>query len=452
MPRTPHKQHNKKSRFLSIGSIASILMLLLITAPLMLLITISDSYALVEETEKLDSNNVIKAKQTAKQFYQELMNPASPTQRSEITISEDEINSIIALAMRGIEGLKGRMNVTPIGIKGAFTFHTPINPFGNYINLTATVSPSTQGLSINEAAIGGLELPGKLVLSSIERLLNRLLSGNATGTALVKSIESIQVKGTALSLVYHPVPDLQKIIDESKTQLKNIRDDLELLGDPAITKLYYQQLCEFHSQISGFGNVSLGYYLSSALSFAKQRTLISEMPAEENRAAILALTIFLGSTQFNSIIGAIDKETFQSCPAADKHIVLANRNDLRLHFIFSSALKIISDSGTSFAIGEFKELLDSQQGGSGFSFADLAADRAGIYFAEQALDNAGAQRIQQMASKLTDEKLFFPSISELPEGIPQHVFEARGGIEGDYYKGQLITINQRINNLSLYQQ
>lgn len=46
--------------------------------------------------------------------------------------------------------------------------------------------------------------------------------------------------------------------------------------------------------------------------------------------------------------------------------MLANRQDLRLHFVFSAALKILASSGLSFSIGEFKELLDSQHGSSGF--------------------------------------------------------------------------------------
>ncbi len=449
MTKTTHRQRSKKPRSLSIGLIIPILILLLIAPPLILLIAISDSYALVEETEKLDSGSIIKAKKSAKQFYKGLMDD-SPNQRSEITVSEKEINSIIILAMRGIKGLKGRVNIAPFGIKAALTFHVPSNPFGNYINLTGTIIPSTQGLFINDASIGAIELAGERVLSIIVTLLNQLLDGKATGTALANSIESIQVKDTTLSLIYHPVPNLRRIIDGSKAQIKEIRDDLELLGDPATTKLYYQQLCKFHSQISGFGDVSLGYYLSAAFSFAKQRTLISEAPVQENQAAILALAIFLGSIDFNSIIGAIDKATFQDCPSVGDHIVLAHRNDLRLHFIFSSALKVISDSNISFTMGEFKELLDSQQGGSGFSFADLAADRAGIYFTEQALDKNSALHIQRMASDLINEALFFPSISELPEGIPQHTFAAHGGIEGDYYKEQLAIINQRIKNLLLY--
>ncbi len=95
-------------------------------------------------------------------------------------------------------------------------------------------------------------------------------------------------------------------------------------------------------------------------------------------------------------------------------------------------------------------MLDTQGGGSGFSFADLAADRAGIRFAELALDENGALRLQKMSADLRQEKTFFPSIAELPEGIPQQVFDDRGGIESNYYKQYLTIIDQRIDGLTLF--
>ncbi len=442
-----NKQRSYKPGFWTVSSI--LIILIFIVIPLITLTYISDSYALVEETENVDTDSAVKVKKIAKQLYGDLINPSS-SQRSEITISQNEINGIIALAMRGFKGFKGRVNVTPIGIKGAFTFYVPKNPLGNYINLAITIDPSPRGLVVNNVSIGSLEISGRFALSAAETLLNILLSEERIGTSLINAIKSVQVSNSKLHLVYHPVVGLRQAINKTKGKVKEIRDDLALLGDPKIVRLYYQTLCEFHEKINGIGDVSLGYYLSSAFSFAEKRSFAGENPDEENQAALLALAIFLGSANFDSVVGAIDKETFQRCPPIEDHIVLADRDDLRLHFIFSAALKIISDSGLSFAIGEFKELLDSQQGGSGFSFVDLAADQAGIRFAELALDDSSALRIQRMASELTEENIFFPSITALPEGISQQVFDARGGIGSHYYKEHLATINARINNLPLY--
>jgi uncharacterized protein YfiM (DUF2279 family) len=304
---------------------------------------------------------------------------------------------------------------------------------------------------VDNISIGSLDISGNLAISLMEIVLNKIIAGDRFGTKLINVIDSIEVDNSRLILAYHSIPGLRNAIVSTKGQIKEVRDDLALLGDPKIVKRYYERICKFHSQIDGVGQASVGYYLSTAFSFAEKRSYMSEAPVEENRAALLALAIFLGSSNFDSVVGALDEETLATCQPRNSQMVLANRNDLRLHFIFSVALKIISDSEISFAIGEFKELLDSQQGGSGFSFADLAADRAGIRFAELALDENGALRVQQMASELRQEKTFFPSIAGLPEGIPQQVFDERGGIEGDYYKQHLATINRRIDGLAIYQ-
>ncbi len=442
---------NKQRRLFSfLPAVFLITALLLVIIPLIALTSLSDTYALVEETASVDAHSAAKAKAVAKQLYGDLMD-GDASQHAELVLSENEINGIIALAMRGIKGFKGRVNVTPFGIKGAFTVHIPQNPFGDFINLTATIDPSPTSLAINNIAIGDIEIPGDLALSLAETLLNTLLSGDRIGTRLIDAIESVQVSNSNLYLAYRPVSGLRQAIDNTRGQIKEIRNELALLGNPDTVRHYYQSLCAFHQQVSGLGNVSLGYYLSNTFSLAKKRSLAGADPSEENRAALLALAIFLGSSSFNSVVGAIDETTFQSCERSNSRIVLASRKDLRLHFIFSAALKVISDSGMSFAIGEFKELLDSQQGGSGFSFADLAADRAGIRFAELALDDHGAQHLQHMAPELTTENMFFPAIRGLPEGIPQQTFEARGGIESDYYKTHLANINTRIEALPLYQ-
>ena len=446
MARTRQRKGFRKKLFWSIA----VVLFLFILVPIMTIAYISDSRALVVESATVDTKSAIKAKNVAKQLYRDLMNGNS-NRISTLKLSEDEINGIVALGTRGLPRLKGRVNVTPIGIKGAFTLNVPDNPFGEYINLTGTVFPSSKGLVIENISVGSLDIPGNLAKSLIETALNNLIAGDSFGTKLINAIGSVEVDHSTLILSYHSIPGLSNAIDNTKGQIKELRDDLAILGDPKVVKRYYEQICKFHSKIDGFGQASVGYYLDTAFSYADKRSYISENPVEENLAALMALAIFLGSSRFDSVVGALDEETLATCQPRNSQMVLANRNDLRLHFIFSAALKVISDSAISFASGEFKELLDTQEGGSGFSFVDLAADRAGIRFAELALDEKGAKRLQQMASELRQEKTFFPSIADLPEGIPQQVFDERGGIDSDYYKQYLATINRRINGLTLYQ-
>lgn len=93
------------------------------------------------------------------------------------------------------------------------------------------------------------------------------------------------------------------------------------------------------------------------------------------------------------------------------------------------------------------------KGGSGFSFADLAADRAGVQFAIMATDDkhGGASRLQSHMASASSEKSFFPDIFGLPEQLSYTEF----GIDyqntnSKEYKIMVAEIDRRIQVLPLY--
>ncbi len=182
---------------------------------------------------------------------------------------------------------------------------------------------------------------------------------------------------------------------------------------------------------------------------AQQRSVWSD-PVAENRNAILALAMYFSSLQFERIIGPVRSgELLLHRPRFQK-VRLAGRNDLVVHFITSAGLKIVANSGVSLAVGEFKELLDSG-GGSGFSFADLSAGRAGIRFAEVATDSKRARKLQSLLQGLPDEALFFPTIKGLPEGLSQVDFERiYSDVKSPSYKAMVNEIDRRISKLPAY--
>jgi hypothetical protein len=120
-----------------------------------------------------------------------------------------------------------------------------------------------------------------------------------------------------------------------------------------------------------------------------------------------------------------------------------------LHFVVSAGLEVLANSGVSFTAGEFKELLDSA-GRSGFSFADLAADRAGLRFAALATEPATARHVQQILRQIVDETTYFPSIEGLPEGLSQQEFEEiYKDVDSAMYRSLLDEIDRRIEALFL---
>jgi hypothetical protein len=132
---------------------------------------------------------------------------------------------------------------------------------------------------------------------------------------------------------------------------------------------------------------------------------------------------------------------------------LAGRRDLLKHFLVSGGIKLMSDAQFGFAVGEFKEMLDANSGGSGFSFIDLAADRSGLNFAEQATGSeADAKRFQLRILSITSEDDFFPQIDLLEEGLSEKRFiDQYGHVDSERYHEVVELIDQRLADLPLYQ-
>jgi len=103
------------------------------------------------------------------------------------------------------------------------------------------------------------------------------------------------------------------------------------------------------------------------------------------------------------------------------------------------------------AVGLYKEIDDSR-GGSGFSFNDIAADRAGVRFGESAAKSATAHKLQTRVTDGINESDFMPATADLLEFMPEAEFKRRfGGIEGSEYKKMMAEIERRIAALPLYQ-
>ena len=87
-----------------------------------------------------------------------------------------------------------------------------------------------------------------------------------------------------------------------------------------------------------------------------------------------------------------------------------------------------ADDEVAKVVGEEKELSDAQEGGSGFSFIDLAADKAGTRFGEIATASPESARQLQLAmTKIKDYTDFMPNPMDLPEKMNAADFKNRYG-------------------------
>jgi hypothetical protein len=117
------------------------------------------------------------------------------------------------------------------------------------------------------------------------------------------------------------------------------------------------------------------------------------------------------------------------------------RPDLAKHFFVSAYLATAVGRTAAEVTGEAKELLDAA-GKSGFSFADMAANRAGIVFAERVL--SGKVRLTALAAGFSVED-YMPAIADLDEGLSLSEFrEKYGGKSDKRYTAQVKEIDKRI--------
>ena len=102
------------------------------------------------------------------------------------------------------------------------------------------------------------------------------------------------------------------------------------------------------------------------------------------------------------------------------------------------------------AVGVYKEIEDSR-GGSGISFNDIAADRAGTRFGEYAANSASARALQQRLRAGVVERDIMPVTEDLPEFMSEQEFKKRfGGLDAPAYKKMTAEIERRIAALSFY--
>ena len=370
-----------------------------------------------------------------------------------IAASESDLNAVMLICGRGVRRFSGQAFVTPGVLKVNISLRMPQNPFGQYLNLRGEILSDKRGLNIHGVKIGKLHMPGWMVWSAAKNLLN-VTMGNNDGSVLLESISSLDI---TRDTVVVKIASLAKNMERLKRlhlmkKLEEIGQNGKKQWDTAVITEYYTRLLETERRFKPPAKPSLADFLGPLFQLAHERSAAGE-PVKENSSALMALSIYLGNPLFDMLADINLPKELLNRSTHLQQVSLGGRQDLRLHFIVSAGLKLLSDHTISSAIGEFKELLDANKGGSGFSFVDLSADRAGIRFVEVATDSAdGARRIQELLAGHTEETLFFPKVADLPEDMLKVEFEKRyKGLDSAAYKSLVHEIDRRIDQCPVYQ-
>ena len=314
-------------------------------------------------------------------------------------------------------------------------FNLPENLFGQYIPIQFQLhfppyhSPEIKNLHIGKIAIADI-YAGLLIESAISHTrLNQYLA------LIRKNLKEIQLHSHQLHIKYQRPAGTQVT-----TSTRNTREPLAPIIDNHALDLYQQKLNTTLSQHDPDWLLSLSDVLQSLFQLAQQRSTTATAIAE-NR-----LAIFVANRYVNDFQGPSNKQLPPKYP-----VYLYKRSDMAQHFMWSATLSALGGSQLAQMIGVEKELYDAKTG-SGFSFIDLAADRAGMTFGDLATASPEqAMKIQQQMANIKHYQAFMPNVKDLPERLSSQAFEDQyQTVNSPKYLAMLQKIDQRIAKSEIY--
>jgi hypothetical protein len=331
------------------------------------------------------------------------------------------------LASRNLRG-RGALVLAEETAEIRLTLRPPI--FNGYINLRANLREASGEPHLTSASIGTLPLPPWLVELVLHNAI-RLAGFEHEWQLAKRALRSLEFdpsrQRVIVSYVWEPA-----LLDRAR----NIAVSPQ---DVARIRSAHENLAGLLDHKAPGGRVPLVEVLKPMLDIG------GDDQYANRRAAILAVAAYLSEKNLAHVIPEA-----QNWPRLRPVLLtLLGRGDSAQHFAVSAALAAWAGEPIADAIGVYKELLDARHG-SGFSFADLAADRAGTRFGQ--LLTAQPGRIDRLlASEFADQALV-PMLNDLPESIPEREFRRRFGAPGSPgYQKINDEIERRLNDLPLYQ-
>lgn len=419
---------------------------LLLASVLVLPLLVIQTQPLLNSRVQLSADQANVGKQTAKRVLRALASDDSD--QLVLQMTQQELDAVTALVSKSINHLTTHVGFNTAVVRVAATAHGNILG-GLYLNVDCELDVNTGQFAVNHCELGDLPIPGGLSQWLLKNG-SSLLFGKRVSITLVELLENLVVVDNRLQLSAGRNLAFKQDIKQS---LKNITQTANRLNqgvklDTAHVGLYLDHLEQYKKQ-----SRSLAFFVYKGAELARFRSDSSLYPdadpVQENTALLWALAAKCGSTRFADMVGLSSGFPWQFEP-----VKLDGRRDLAQHFIYSAILEQVGRQDFALNIGEIKELMDSGKGGSGFSFADLAADKAGVAFALRLTKSTSqAREVQQRLTAVSSEKLFFPSIENLPEGLSEQQFQQRfGSVGSPRYQELASYIDQRIARLPLYSQ
>lgn len=308
----------------------------------------------------------------------------------------------------------------------------PESPFGRWLNVDARLRETSGLPAFDHLKIGSLPVPDFLAAFALRSLM-RHFDATEQGRIATDMVKRVVLYEGRVQVVYEwrgDIPD-------------RVRASLVPPADQERIKAYSDLLVEVVEKAGPVQSLSLAQLLPPMFALAQQRSAGGDA-AKENRAAIITLAFYSNARGLSALTPAA--ATWRK--PATRSVTLYGREDYPQHYLISAAIAAEAGSPLADAIGLYKEVNDARRG-TGFSFNDIAADRAGTRFG--ALAVKAPQKLQSTLAAGVGESDFMPSVAGLPEFMQEDEFKKRyGSIGAPNYNEVIADIDSRIAATPLF--
>lgn len=359
----------------------------------------------------------------------------TPGSRRTVTLDQRQVDAIVAEASRRFRRASGRAKLLDGAVEVEASAESPWPWLTPYVDVTARVTGTPDAPRVLSARLGSLPVPAAIVQPRAEKLYALLRDMRPWIDAVIDAVDDVAIRDGEVTVAYRWTPELEDELKRTGRQL--------VLGE-----LRASRLLEYHDAVTAlteeFGRrekLPFVRLVETLFGVAEAHVDAGADPALEVRAASLVGTFYLLRRPLGRLIG----EELERPPK--RTVILWGRADLPKHFLVSVVLTLWGDRAFADALGLSKEITDStDEGGSGFSFADLAADRAGTQLAHLAMASPEAAEalVRRLAAPTTDEELL-PDPTRLPEGMTNEEFlEVYSHVDSPEYAAMVAAIDARL--------
>lgn len=366
-----------------------------------------------------------------------IVNSPKSKQQQTIKLSEKDLNIALSYLLNHYAQTTSHITVEPDHLKFKISVLLNRRLSRRYLNFSFRLSKRKGYPIIESLQIGKIQVADEFAGIILEKIINYTPLQNYY-ILLAQHIKNIQIsQERLLTINYITLNDLEL---KRRLSLSNVNFQRVLV--------YQQLITQVISQHNPKIRLSLADLFIPLFKLAYHRSNNNTAIAE-NRAALIAISTYVNKSEIEAYIPFdIGPEIKRAYPTS-----LYRRTDMAKHFVASAVLAATGAEGIAQHLGLQKELNDAKKGGSGFSFVDLAGDRAGLKFGKRAVSSSeNARKLQKMISESKDYCSFMPEVRDLPEHMTDKQFKQKyHSIYSPEYQQMLKKIDQRIAKLEIYQ-